>query len=61
MLHLSLREIPRVILFGQVRQREGWYPQARKQPHDMIIFVQNLVNQKTIRYLEQMKDYIVII
>ena len=40
MLHLSLREIPRVIVFGQVRQRDGWQTEAKKQAHEMIIFVQ---------------------
>jgi len=41
MLHLNLRELPRVIVFGQVRQREGWHPQGREQPQHMMLFIQD--------------------
>lgn len=41
MLRINLRELPRVIVFGQVRQAAGWQPPGRKQPNHMIVFVQD--------------------
>ena len=39
MLQVNLREVPRVTVMGQVRQRENWQPQGREQPNHMMIFV----------------------